>query len=115
MNSDSLDEQGAAKLEEEKGIVQGNTNAMVNTLNFLDDESTGVRLARKFVELNDVNNAQKTLDKYPENEKLQKIVDIGKQIQDKNKQMSDSEDDKQKETLQKEIEGLKEQLGEFRG
>ncbi|WP_192987828.1 hypothetical protein [Carnobacterium mobile] len=115
LNSDSLDENGETKLEEEKGIVQGDTNAMVNTLNFLDDESTGIRLARKFIDLNDVNNAQKVLDKYPENESLQKLLGIGKQIQEKNKQMSDSDDDKQKETLQKEIDGLKEQLGEFRG
>lgn len=115
LNSDSLDENGETKLEEEKGIVQGDTNAMVNTLNFLDDESTGIRLARKFIDLNDVNNAQKVLDKYPENESLQKLLDIGKQMQEKNKQMSDSDDDKQKETLQKEIDGLKEQLGEFRG
>lgn len=115
LNNDSLDENGETKLEEEKGIVQGDTNAMVNTLNFLDDESTGIRLARKFIDLNDVNNAQKVLDKYPENESLQKLLDIGKQMQEKNKQMSDSDDDKQKETLQKEIDGLKEQLGEFRG
>ena len=115
LSSDSLDEQRVAKLEDEKGIVQGDTNAMVNTLNFLDDPSTGIRLARKFVELNDVNNAQKVVDKYPENEDFQKIVDIGQQIQEKNKQMSDSDDDKQKETLQKEIDTLKEQLGEFKG
>lgn len=115
LNSDFLDENGKSKLEEEKGIVQGDTNAMVNTLNFLTEESTGIRLARKFVELNDVNNAQKVLDKYPENESLQKIVGIGKQIQEKNKQMSDSDDEKQKETLQKEVDDLKEQLREFKG
>lgn len=115
LNSDFLDENGKSKLEEEKGIVQGDTNAMVNTLNFLTEESTGIRLARKFVELNDVNNAQKVLDKYPENENLQKIVGIGKQIQEKNKQMSDSDDEKQKENLQKEIDDLKEQLEEYRG
>lgn len=115
LNSDSLDENGKTKLEEEKGIVQGDTNSMVNTLNFLTEESTGVRLARKFVDLNDVNNAQKVLDKFPENESLQKLIDIGKQIQEKNKQMSDSDDEKQKETLQKEVDDLKEQLGEFKG
>lgn len=115
LNSDSLDENGETKLEEEKGIVQGDTNAMVNTLNFLDDESTGIRLARKFIDLNDVNNAQKVLDKYPENENLQKLLGIGKQIQEKTKQMNDSDDEKQKETLQKEVDDLKEQLGEFKG
>ncbi|MGE7365461.1 hypothetical protein ACQKKE_02285 [Desemzia incerta] len=115
LNSDSLDENGKVKLEEEKGIVQGDTNAMVNTLNFLDDESTGIRLARKFIDLNDVNNAQKVLDKYPENENLQKLLGIGKQIQEKTKQMNDSDDEKQKETLQKEVDDLKEQLGEFKG
>lgn len=115
LNSDSLDENGETKLEEEKGIVQGDTNAMVNTLNFLDDESTGIRLARKFIDLNDVNNAQKVLDKYPENENLQKLLGIGKQIQEKTKQMNDSDDEKQKETLQKEVDDLKEQLGDFKG
>lgn len=115
LNSDSLDENGETKLEEEKGIAQGDTNAMVNTLNFLDDESTGIRLARKFIDLNDVNNAQKVLDKYPENENLQKLLGIGKQIQEKTKQMNDSDDEKQKETLQKEVDDLKEQLGEFKG
>lgn len=115
LNSDFLDENGKSKLEEEKGIVQGDTNAMVNTLNFLTEESTGIRLARKFVELNDVNNAQKVLDKYPENESLQKLLGIGKQIQEKTKQMNDSDDEKQKETLQKEVDDLKEQLGEFKG
>ncbi|MBM6613973.1 hypothetical protein JTF06_04445 [Desemzia sp. RIT804] len=115
LNSDFLDESGKSKLEEEKGIVQGDTNAMVNTLNFLTEESTGIRLARKFIDLNDVNNAQKVLDKYPENENLQKLLGIGKQIQEKTKQMNDSDDEKQKETLQKEVDDLKEQLGEFKG
>lgn len=115
LNSDSLDEKTAAKLEDEKGIVQGDTNAMVNTLNFLDDERTAVRLARKFVDLNDMNNAHNVLDKYPENENMQKLIEIGKQIEEKNKQRSDSNDDKEKETLQKEIDTLKGQLVEFKG
>lgn len=115
LKGDSLDEKESAKLEDEKGIIKGDTNMMVNTLNFIDDENTAVRLARKFSEINDFNNVRNVLDKYPENESIQKIVETSNKIEEKSKQISDSDDDKQKETLTKELEDLKGQITEIKG
>lgn len=120
-----LSEKEQAKLADEKGIINGDTTAMLNTLNFLKDEQTAVRLANKFVEIDDVNNAKKVVEKYPENKEIKAIVEnaeidkgnqekeraeIQKQIEEKKKKVDESTDDKEKEELKKEISGLQEKV-----
>lgn len=120
-----LSEKGQAKLADEKGIINGDTTAMLNTLNFLKDEQTAVRLANKFVEIDDLNNAKKVVEKYPENKEIVTIVEnaviekgnqekeraeIQKKIEEKKKKVDESTDDKEKEELKKEISGLQEKV-----
>lgn len=120
-----LSEKEQAKLADEKGIINGDTTAMLNTLNFLKDEQTAVRLANKFVEIDDLNNAKKVVEKYPENKEIVTIVEnadiekgnqekeraeIQKQIEEKKKKVDESTDDKEKEELKKEISGLQEKV-----
>lgn len=125
LNDKKLSEKEQAKLADEKGIVNGDTTAMLNTLNFLKDEQTAVRLANKFVEIDDLNNAKKVVEKYPENTEIMTIVEnadiekgnqekeraeIQKQIEEKKKKVDESTDDKEKEELKKEISGLQEKV-----
>lgn len=125
LNDKKLNEKEQAKLADEKGIVNGDTTAMLNTLNFLKDEQTAVRLANKFVEIDDLNNAKKVVEKYPENKEIMTIVEnadiekgnqekeraeIQKQIEEKKKKVDESTDDKEKEELKKEISGLQEKV-----
>lgn len=125
LNDKKLNEKEQAKLADEKGIVNGDTTAMLNTLNFLKDEQTAVRLANKFVEIDDLNNAKKVVEKYPENTEIMTIVEnadiekgnqekeraeIQKQIEEKKKKVDESTDDKEKEELKKEISGLQEKV-----
>src|SRR5699024_11083418 len=63
LNSDNLSEGVSSKLENEKAIVNSDKNAMMNVLNFLDDENTAVRLTEEFVNQNDLTNAQKVQEK----------------------------------------------------
>lgn len=125
LNDKKLSEKEQAKLADEKGIVNGDTTAMLSTLNFLKDEQTAVRLANKFVEIDDLNNAKKVVEKYPENTEIMTIVEnadiekgnqekeraeIQKQIEEKKKKVDESTDDKEKEELKKEISGLQEKV-----
>ncbi|MEG0267887.1 MAG: hypothetical protein RR649_03835, partial [Carnobacterium sp.] len=125
LNDKKLSEKEQAKLADEKGIVNGDTTAMLNTLNFLKDEQTAVRLANKFVEIDDLNNAKKVVETYPENTEIMTIVEnadiekgnqekeraeIQKQIEEKKKTLEESTDDKEKEELKKEISGLQEKV-----
>lgn len=125
LNDKKLSEKEQAKLADEKGIVNEDTTAMLNTLNFLKDEQTAVRLANKFVEIDDLNNAKKVVEKYPENKEIVTIVEnadiekgnqekeraeIQKQIEEKKKKVDESTDDKEKEELKKEISGLQEKV-----
>lgn len=125
LNDKKLSEKEQAKLADEKGIINGDTTAMLNTLNFLKDEQTAVRLANKFVEIDDLNNAKKVVEKYPENKEIVTIVEnadiekgnqekeraeIQKQIEEKKKTLEESTDDKEKEELKKEISGLQEKV-----
>src|SRR5699024_11634575 len=43
LNSENLDEGKTSKSDDEKAIVSGDTNTMVKTLNFLNDENTAIR------------------------------------------------------------------------
>ena len=125
LNDKKLSKKEQAKLADEKGIINGDTTAMLNTLNFLKDEQTAVRLANKFVEIDDLNNAKKVVEKYPENKEIVTIVEnadiekgnqekeraeIQKQIEEKKKKVDESTDDKEKEELKKEISGLQEKV-----
>ena len=124
-NGKELSEEEQAKLVDEKGIINGDTTSMLNTLNFLKDEQTAFRLTNKFVEIGDMNNAKKAAEKYPENEEIKTIIEnaeinneklekerleIQKQMDDKQKKLDESKDDKEKETLKKEISELKEKV-----
>ena len=125
LNGTKLSEKQQAKLEDEKGIINGDTTSMLNTLNFLKDEQTAVRLTNKFLEIGDMNNAKKVAEKYPQNEKISEMITIAesekenyeqeqaevqKQIDKKQKKIDESKDQKEKETLQKEIQDLKENI-----
>lgn len=125
LDDKELSEEEQAKLVDEKGIINGDTTSMLNTLNFLKDEQTATRLTTKFLEIGDMNNAKKVEEKYPENaeiknsiknaemsnEKLEKErLEIQKQIDDKQKKLDESKDDKEKERLKKEMSELKEKL-----
>ena len=125
LNGKKLDEKQQAKLEDEKGIVKGDPNAMLNTLNFLKDEQTAIRLARAFLEGGDLTNAKKVAEKYPQNKEMSEMItiaesekesheqeqaDLQKQIDEKQKKIEESKDQKEKETLQKELQDLKEKL-----
>lgn len=125
LNSKNLDEETTSKLDDEKAIVSGDTNTMVNTLNFLDDENTAIRLARKFTEQNDFNNARAVLEKYPNNQQIKEIIDISDQIQAKREERDDlanNEDEdnndnieEQQQQLEEEVNDLRNQLNEYIG
>lgn len=130
LNDENLSEETKNNLDNEKAIISGDTNTMVNVLNFLDDEHTAVRLARKFVEQNDFNNAKAVLEKYTENAKIQEIIEIADQIQTKqeerdnlakNDEENEDEENEQDNTeeqqkqLEQEANELRNQLGEYVG
>jgi len=130
LNDEKLSEETKSKLDDEKAIISGDTNIMVNLLNFLDDEHTAVRLARKFVEQNDFNNAKAVLEKYPENTKVQEIIEIADQIQAKQEERDnlakneeenedeENEDNKieeQQKQLEQEVNELRNQLNGYIG
>ena len=125
LTDQKLNDQQQAKLRDEKGIIQGDTNAMLHTLNFLKDEQTAIRLASAFLEAGDLTNAKKVAEKYPQNKEMSEIItiaesekesheqeqaDLQKQIGEKQKKLEESKDQKEKEMLQKELQDLKEKL-----
>ena len=125
LDDKELSEEEQAKLVDEKGIINGDTTSMLNTLNFLKDEQTATRLTTKFLEIGDMNNAKKIEEKYPENTEIKTILEnaemsnaelekerleVQKQIDNKQKKLDESKDDKEKETLKKEMSELKEKL-----
>ena len=125
LDDKELSEEEQAKLIDEKGIINGDTTSMLNTLNFLKDEQTATRLTTKFLEIGDMNNAKKIEEKYPENTEIKTILEnaemsnaelekerleVQKQIDNKQKKLDESKDDKEKETLKKEMSELKEKL-----
>ena len=127
LKDENLNETTKSKLDDEKAIISGDANVMINVLNFLDDEHTAIRLARKFVEQNDFNNVQAVLEKYPDNTTIQEIVGISDQIQAKQEErdnLADNESDEdnednnteeQQQRLEDEITELRNQLNEYVG
>ncbi|WP_137975457.1 hypothetical protein, partial [Salmonella enterica] len=47
---------------------------MENTLNFLDDENTAIRLAQKYIELEDYDSVQRVKEKYPDKETINQLA-----------------------------------------
>src|SRR5699024_140613 len=119
-----------SKSDDEKAIVSGDTNTMGNTLNCLNGETTAIRLARKYTEQNDCNNARAVLEKYSNNQQIQEIIDISDRIQakreerddlanneDKNSENEDKNDniEEQQQQLEQEVNDLRHQLNEYIG
>ena len=115
LNSDNLSEEYKLKLENEQAIVQGDTNAMANVLNFLTDENTAERLAQAFIEQNELTNAQRVLEQYPENQAIMEIVQRGElqnQITDLEEQLNntDEEEEEKREQIQTQLDEKKGQI-----
>lgn len=121
LTDEPLDEKQSAKLTDEKAIVNNDSNAMLNTLNFLDDENTASRLLNKFIAVEDFNSAEKVLEKYPDNEEFavtlsaaldetEAIAKIKLEIEEKKKQLEETDDEEKQKTLQDEITVLEESL-----
>lgn len=121
LTDEPLDEKQSAKLTDEKAIVNNDSNAMLNTLNFLDDENTASRLLNKFIAVEDFNSAEKVLEKYPDNEEFattlsaaldetEATAKIKLEIEEKKKQLEETEEEEEQKTLQDEITALEESL-----
>lgn len=124
LSDESLDDKQASKLTDEKAIINGDTNAMLNTLNFLTDKDTASRLLNKYIENNDFDNAEKIIEKFPDSEKLsiqlstpldedEARATIELAIETKKQELEEAieaEDEEAQKTLQDEITELEESL-----
>ena len=116
LNSDNLSESASSKLENEKAIVNSDKNAMMNVLNFLDDENTAVRLTEEFVNQNDLTNAQKVQEKYQDNKEISRILekgDLQSQVEQLEERVKDENNDDEKEKIQKQLDEAKQKLQDF--
>ena len=116
LNSDNLSEGVSSKLENEKAIVNSDKNAMMNVLNFLDDENTAVRLTEEFVNQNDLTNAQKVQEKYQDNKEIARILekgDLQSQVEQLEERIKDEDNDDEKEKIQKQLDEVKQKLQDF--
>lgn len=116
-----LDEAQSEKLADEQGIINEDTNVMLNTLNFLDDENTASRLLNKYIALGDYASAETIIEKYPENEEFQSILStaleedeakaaIKLELEEKKSQLEKAEEDKEIKKLEEEIKVLEDSL-----
>ncbi|MDN6195238.1 MAG: hypothetical protein L0I93_01945 [Atopostipes suicloacalis] len=124
LSDEPLDEKQASKLTDEKAIINGDTNAMLNTLNFLTDEDTASRLLDKYIENNDFDSAEKVIEKYPDSEEFalrlsaaldedEAIASIELEIKTKKQELEEAveaEDEEAQKNLQDEITALEENL-----
>ncbi|MFV8806471.1 hypothetical protein ACNMZ4_09580 [Aerococcus urinaeequi] len=120
LKDDQLNTETSEKLKNEKSIVAGDENAMLNILNFLNDENTAERLALKYQEKDDTNRIEQIALKYPDNQVIQDIVneantnkqkeDLQKEIDDLKKQADDEDDDNSKKDLENQIKSLEDEL-----
>lgn len=120
LKADQLNTETSEKLKNEKSIVAGDENAMLNILNFLNDENTAERLALKYQEKDDTNHIEQIAKKYPDNQVIQDIVnetninkqkqDLQKEIDDLKKQADDEDDDNRKKDLENQIKSLEDEL-----
>lgn len=113
LDDKNLSEEQSRKLTNEKNIVAGDPNAMVNILNFISDENTAERLTQRFIQLNDMTHAEQVLEKYPDNQTISDIISLGENISEKNSQKNDEDDDEKKDEIQGEIDNLISQLNNW--
>jgi hypothetical protein len=120
LKADQLNNETSEKLKNEKSIVAGDENAMLNILNFLNDENTAERLALKYQEKGDTNHIEQIAQKYPDNQTIQELVntanineqkkDLENQINSLKEQADDEDDDNKKKDLENQIKSLEDEL-----
>src|SRR5699024_5633006 len=120
LKADQLNTETSEKLKNEKSIVAGDENAMLNILNFLNDENTAERLALKYQEKDDTNHIEQIAQKYPDNQTIQELVntanineqkkDLENQINSLKEQADDEDDDNKKKDLENQIKSLEDEL-----
>lgn len=116
LNSENLSEATSTKLADEQAIAEGDKNAMMNVLNFLEDENTAVRLTEAFVNQNDLNNAQKVQEKYPDNPEIARLLekgDLQSQISQLEEQIKNEKNDDKKKDLENQLNDTKKKLEQF--
>ena len=89
---------------------------MLNILNFLDDENTAERLTEAFIQDNDLTNAQKVQEKYPDNLVIAELLekgDLQNQVKQLQERIQNEKDDKKKKDLENQVKEVEEQLGNF--
>jgi len=97
LNDKQLSEESTSKLNDEIAIINGDTAKMENTLNFLDDENTAVRLAQKYIDIEDYDSVQRVQEEYSDNEtinQLEKQAQLESEKQDLQSQIDDLNNEK---------------------
>lgn len=113
LDGSQLSEGAKTKLADEQAIAKKDKNAMTNVLNFLNDENTAERLAKAFVEINDLNSAKQVSEKYPDNKQIIITVQIGEaeqQIKELEEDKEATNDNKQKDEIQKQIDDKQKEI-----
>ena len=116
LNGEQLSDKAKAKLADEQAIADNNKNEMLNILNFLDDENTAERLTEAFIQDNDLTNAQKVQEKYPDNQVIAELLekgDLQNQVKQLQERIQNEKDDKKKKDLENQVKEVEEQLDNF--
>lgn len=116
LNGEQLSDKAKAKLADEQAIADNNKNEMLNILNFLDDENTAERLTEAFIQDNDLTNAQKVQEKYPDNQVIAELLekgDLQSQVEQLEERLKDENNDDEKEKIQKQLDEVKQKLQDF--
>jgi len=126
LNDKQLSEESTSKLNDEIAIINGDTASMENTLNFLDDENTAIRLAQKYIELEDYDSVQRVKEKYPDNETINQLAkqaqlqsekqDLQSQIDDLNNEkdgLNEDDDSDKIDDINNQIDDLNKQKDEI--
>lgn len=116
LNGEQLSDKAKAKLADEQAIADNNKNEMLNILNFLDDENTAERLTEAFIQDNDLTNAQKVQEKYPDNQVIAELLekgDLQSQVEQLEERVKDENNDDEKEKIQKQLDEAKQKLQDF--
>jgi len=114
LNTDNLSEEAQGKIADELAIISEDTSKMENTLNFLNDEKTAERLAKKYAELGNINNVKQVQEKYLDNTVISEQVaqaENDKKIQDIEQQVTDLEEERT--NLEEEDEDNQERIDEI--
>jgi len=126
LDEEQLSEEASSKLNDEQTIISGDTSAMDNTLNFLDDENTAERLANAYLQENNADKVQRIAEQYPEDQAIQEMADnasqqqeiseIESQIDDLNSEKDDlneDDDSDQIDDIDNQLDDLNNQLDEL--